>query len=375
MKLLALVTDAYGGRGGIAKFNRDLLGVLAEWPPATRVDAFPRLIPEPVEGVPSGVAFHEQAAGGKHQYVRAVGAHILKGEYDAVVCGHVNLLPLAHLAALRARVPLVTIVHGVEAWEPPGSLLSRRLRLAGLTRSSAVVAVSDFTRRRLLAWAGGAGGLTPERTYVVPNCIDTTPFGPGPPRADLVERYRLRGRRVLLTLARLSAAERYKGIDEIIEVLPALTQHVPDATYLVCGDGNDRPRLEAKARSLGLGGRVVFTGYVPESEKADHYRLADAFAMPGRGEGFGIVYLEAMACGIPVVASVADASREAVRDGALGFVADPDDQAGLVTTLRDALVAPKGVPEGLAYFSCERFAARWHDVLDSVFSSASVPTV
>ncbi|MFN3597694.1 MAG: glycosyltransferase [Rubricoccaceae bacterium] len=373
MKIFALLTDAYGGRGGIAKFNRDLLAALAAWPPATHVEAYPRLIPEPVEGVPPGVTFYEEAAGGKDRYVRAVGARILRGGYDAVVCGHVNLLPLAHLAAARARVPLITIVHGVEVWEAPEGRLACRVRRAGLARSAAVVAVSDFTRRRLLAWAGGPGGLEATRAHVVPNCIDAAPFGPGPPRADLVERYRLRGRRVLLTLARLSAAEQYKGIDEILEALPALTQHVPNVTYLVCGDGNDRPRLEAKARSLGLAGRVVFTGYVPEDEKADYYRLADAFAMPGRGEGFGIVYLEAMACGIPVVASVADASREAVRDGALGFVADPDDQTGLVTTLRDALAAPKKVPPGLAYFSPERFTQRWHEVLDRVFLLSPEP--
>jgi glycosyltransferase involved in cell wall biosynthesis len=85
----------------------------------------------------------------------------------------------------------------------------------------------------------------------------------------------------------------------------------------------DRRCLQEKARSLGVHGRVVFAGYVPESEKADHYRLADAYVMPGRGEGFGIVYLEALACGVPVVASEVDGSREAVREGALGILVDP----------------------------------------------------
>ena len=98
-------------------------------------------------------------------------------------------------------------------------------------------------------------------------------------------------------------------------MLPALAADVPDVAYLIAGDGDDRARLEKKAAALGVADRVVFAGYVPEEEKADHYRLADAFVMPGRGEGFGIVYLEALACGVPVVASSLDASREAVRDG------------------------------------------------------------
>jgi phosphatidyl-myo-inositol dimannoside synthase len=95
--------------------------------------------------------------------------------------------------------------------------------------------------------------------------------------------------------------------------MPALIKEIPTIAYLIAGDGTDRHRLEEKAKSLGVHGRVVFAGYIPESEKADHYRLADAYVMPGRGEGFGIVYLEALACGVPVVASQVDGGREAVR--------------------------------------------------------------
>ena len=137
--------------------------------------------------------------------------------------------------------------------------------------------------------------------------------------------------------------------------------------YLVCGGGDDRERLEDKARLLGVADRVVFAGYVPEEEKADHYRLADAFVMPGRGEGFGIVYLEALACGVPVVASSADASCEAVLDGELGVVVDPDDPASVVSGIRDALGREEGVPAGLDHFSQRRFAERWRAVVGAVF--------
>jgi len=123
----------------------------------------------------------------------------------------------------------------------------------------------------------------------------------------------LAGKTVVMTLGRLSASESYKGriykgIDEVLEAIPELTEEIVDVVYLVVRDGSDRRRLEEKAKSLGLTKHVVFTGYVPESEKVDHYRLADVFVMPSRVEGFGSVFLEAMACGVPVVASKADAS-------------------------------------------------------------------
>ena len=182
-----------------------------------------------------------------------------------------------------------------------------------------------------------------------------------------------------MTLGRLSAQEQYKGHDEILGVLPELATDIPNLSYLIVGDGDDRPRLERKAASLGIADRVVFAGYIDESEKTDHYRLADAFVMPGRGEGFGIVYLEALACGIPVVASALDASREAVRDGALGEVVDPRDRKDLKRGIQAALGVEHSVPDGLAYFSFEAFTQRWHDLVDRVFllriSDASPETV
>src|SRR5581483_7217747 len=132
----------------------------------------------------------------------------------------------------------------------------------------------------------------------------------------------------------------------------------------VVGDGNDRARLEAKAAQLGLSDRVVFAGYVPDEEKADHYRLAAAFVMPGRGAGFGIVYLEAAACGIPVVASKLDASREAVRDGAMGIVVDPDDPDSVKAGILAALATrERCVPRELEYFSVAALQLKKKDVI------------
>ena len=368
MTLLALLSDAYGADGGIAKVNRDLLGALSAHASVDHVRVFSRVPATGDPVLPAGVELDDAASGGAAAFVAAVGRAVARGGYDGVVCGHLHLAPLGALAAARAGVPWALVVHGVEVWGPPhwpatqGRLAQAvtRRTLAGVDR---VVSVSALTRDRFAK----RFGVPTERITVVPNSVDLADYGPGPKRPDLLARYGLDGKTVLMTLARLPSQERYKGVDETMEALPVLAQDIPEIAYLVCGGGDDRPRLEAKARQLGVADRVVFAGYVPEGEKADHYRLADAFVMPGRGEGFGIVYLEALACGVPAVASSADASREAVRDGMLGVVVDPADPASVVSGIRDALGREKGVPEGLEHFSHERFVERWHTVVDQLF--------
>ena len=369
MRLLALMSDAYGAGGGIAAVNRVLLSVLASHPAIDRIDVHTRVPASGTESVPAGVRLHSPGGGGAG-YLASVGLDVVRGKYDGVLCGHLHLAPAAALAAARAGVPWVLVVHGIEAWgEPYWPATQSGLALAATTRAvrtaDRVVSVSGLTKDRFAR----RFSVPADRVVVVPNSVDLSAYGAGPKRPDLAARYGLTDRTVLMTLARLSPSERYKGVDEVIEVLPRLAARVPDVAYLVCGGGPDRERLEAKAAETGVGDRVVFAGYVPEEEKADHYRLADAFVMPGRGEGFGIVYLEALASGVPVVASSADASQEAVRDGLLGEVVDPDDPGSIVEGVLAALAAPRGVPDGLDHFSRARFAERWRAVVDRTFLS------
>ena len=368
MHVLAFVTDAYGGRGGIATVNRDLFSAWMGGPPVDSITVVPRVSPSDAPSPPDGVEVQTAAAGGAAAFLKETAQQIAAGGYDAVFAGHLHLSPFAALAAKRAGVPWLLLVHGFEAWGPPHweptqTPLAMSLTLRAARTATRFVAVSDFTRRRFAQRLG----VPVDRGIVVPNGVELADFAPGPPRPDLLDRYGIRGRTVLVTLARLAGPERRKGIDEVLEVLGELATEVPDIVYLVCGSGTDRERLEAKARTLGVADRVVFTGFVAEDEKADHYRLADAFVMPSGGEGFGIVFLEAMACGIPVVASSADASVEAVRNGELGVVVDPGDPSSVLEGIRNALARPKGVPDGLDHFSHARFAERWRAVATSVF--------
>lgn len=348
MRILLLTTDAYGGHGGIALYNRDIAEALAEMPEVEEIVLIPRNMPLAPEHMPDKVRFLSQATGGKARYIRTALQQARK-HYDLVICGHINLLPFAAMLNLHIRAPLALMVYGIDVWQSPSALARRWLK-----RVDVVWTISAITRDRMNAWAG----LPEDRYVMLPNAIHLQRYGMAEKRADLVERYRLDGTKLIMTLARLPEEERYKGVDEVLENMPALLEQEPALKYLVAGDGDDRPRLEAKAESLGLGDRVVFTGMVKEADKADLFRLADAFVMPGRGEGFGFVFLEALACGVPAVGSRVDGSREALRDGMLGELVDPADPASIRQGILSALAKPKGIPEGLDYFAWPAFSQR-----------------
>ncbi len=361
MRILALVSDAFGCQGGIALYNRDLLRALCSYPGVAEVVAVTRRAPGPLGPLPPRLKYDTGGCRGILSFFWTVLRHLVSGgKYDLICCGHLRLLPFAYLASRWAGAPLILWIFGIDAWQPPGSPLAARL--AG--KVDAVISISEVTRERFLGWAR----IDAEKMFILPNAIDPAHYGPGPKNPKLLRRYGLAGRTVLLTLGRLVASERYKGIDEILESLPALAERIPGLAYLIAGDGDDRGRLAEKAKSLGVADRVVFAGFVPEAEKADLYRLADAYVMPGRGEGFGFVFLEAMACGIPVLGSKLDGSREALRQGELGILVDPGDRDELQWGILEVLNRPRGVvPPGLEYFSVANFTRRCHDLIGRVW--------
>jgi phosphatidylinositol alpha-1,6-mannosyltransferase len=359
MRILILLHEAFGGRGGIAKFNRDLITALCAHPEVAAVTAIPQLAVDPPGPLPEKLTYPTGGLAGKGSWFLRVGvAALSRPQFDLIVCGHINLLPAAFAVQRLVRAPMALVIHGIEAWHRTGRRLTDRL--AG--KIDLLISVSQVTRSRFTAWTGAD-----VPSVILPNTVDLSYFTPGAANPALVRSWGLGGRRVLLTLARLEARERYKGIDEIIDILPSLVAEFPDLVYVIAGDGSDRSRLETKVQTSGLADRVIFTGYVPEAEKRDLYRAADVFAMPGHGEGFGIVYLEAMACGIPVIASTMDGSREAVRDGMLGLTVNPSDPSALRAAVREALNKPKGVvPAGLDYFDMQHFHQRVHAIVDQL---------
>lgn len=326
MKVLALLTDGIGAGGGIAQFNRDLLWALSASACVSQVLALPRRGTADGADVPVKVLQMTPSPGKLAWSARAVRL-TLQWRPDVIFCGHINAVPLGAWLARVASRPLWAQAHGFEAWSDRGTIVRRALE-----RASLVTAVSRHTRARLLEWCD----LAPELVRVLPNTVSAS-YAPRSRRADLVARHRLSGRKVILTVGRLAAAERYKGHARIIDALPAVALEVPEVAYLVVGTGDDLPALQAQAAARGVRDRVVFAGAVAAEDLPDYFTLGDVFAMPSAGEGFGIVFLEAAMTGLPVIGGSVDGSADALADGRIGRLVDPKDDAQLVAAILDAL--------------------------------------
>jgi glycosyltransferase involved in cell wall biosynthesis len=226
-----------------------------------------------------------------------------------VFCGHINLARLVQTLCQPLGIPYTVLTYGKEFWEP----LNDRERQA-LRSASGIWTISRYSRDRGCA----ANFIDPNLVKILPCAIDGDKFTPGTKQPELIAKYGLTDTRVLMTVARLWSGDIYKGVDVTIRALPQILQVFPKVKYLVIGRGDDQPRLAQLAQDLGVSDRVIFAGFVPTEELIAHYRLADAYIMPSQ-EGFGIVYLEAMACGIPVLSGDDDGSADPLQDGHLGW--------------------------------------------------------
>jgi phosphatidylinositol alpha-1,6-mannosyltransferase len=252
------------------------------------------------------------------------------------------------------RAPYLIPLYGIEVWRPLE--WDRRRALAHAT---VVFAISAHTLERARPFVPGLNGAP-----VLPLALEERK-PEGAVDAALLGRL---GRGFFLIVGRMDARERYKGHDQLLEALTG----IPEARLVVAGDGDDRPRLEAKASGLGMPDRVHFTGFTSEATLMELYRRCAAFAMPSRGEGFGLVYLEAMRAGKPVLAARGSAAGEIVVDGATGLLVDPDDREELREALGRLLDYPgeakrmgeAGFERWRKELSLERFRERLWPLLE-----------
>lgn len=371
LRALVLVTDAYGGRGGIALYCRNLIQAVCEYPGMEKVVAVPRKIYYELEKQPDNLSYKVKAAGGKAKYLLScINIAATESRFDFILCCHLHLLPLAWALGLRYRCRVVPVIYGYEAWTPTQHKLSNYL----CGKLDTFISIRHFTARRLIEWAK----LPHENYFYLPNCIDKHQYGTRPVRQDLVQRYGLEGKTVVMTSGRLDAGhDLYKGFDEVIEILPELRKRVSNLVYLVMGDGEDRSRLEAKAKGLGVGDITVFAGYISEAEKADHYRLAHAFAMPGSNPMFDrypyrFVFLEALACGVPVVgAKLVDDWEINDPDTSLIIQVDPADKSKIIEGIVKALSLTRGeIQPTLIKFYYEGFREKLHSIIGRILSKS-----
>ncbi|MDQ4010201.1 MAG: glycosyltransferase family 4 protein [Actinomycetota bacterium] len=342
MPRILLVSNDFPPRaGGIQTYLHKLATVLPasevavyapDWPGAASFDA---QLPFPVIRHPGRLMLPTPGV-----LRRAVGLLPELG-YETVWFGAAAPLALLGPALRRAGVRrVVASSHGHEVgWSmlPAGRMALRRIG----TDADVVTAVSRYTRRRIASAFGPQAALE-----LLPPGVDCTAFQPDPAaRAEIRRRHRLGEAPVVLCVSRLVPR---KGQDTLVKALPAIRRQVPGARLLLVGDGPRRAALQRLAEACGVADAVVSTGPVPWSELPAHYAAGDVFAMPcrtrGRGldvEGLGLVYLEAAATGLPVVAGDAGGARETVRTGDTGELVNGRDVAAVAKTVGTLLADPE----------------------------------
>jgi phosphatidyl-myo-inositol dimannoside synthase len=331
IRILALITDGFGGQGGISQYNRDLLTALSDAGIVGEIVVIPRLGRAEPEALPARVRQLAPVFNKVGYASYSVGVAATKGPFDLLFCGHIAHSALAAGIASRLKIPMWLQLHGIDAWTCPRPLIRW-----GVERSALVTVVSRYTKRRFLRWTS----IRPERVRVLPNTVSDR-FSPGPKSGAILEQYGLRGKRIILTLSRISLHDLYKGHHRVLAVMPDLLREFPDLVYVVAGEGNGREQLQRLALEQGVAAHVKFIGRVDDARLPDLYRTADAFVMPSTEEGFGIVFLEAMRSGVPAIGGNEDGSMDPLRDGTAGYAVCCDNRGELLDAIRSALENPR----------------------------------
>ncbi|HIK08892.1 MAG TPA: glycosyltransferase family 4 protein [Oscillatoriaceae cyanobacterium M33_DOE_052] len=287
--------------------------------------------------------------------------YFLRHRPQRVFCGHINLAPLVRLLCYPFGITYIVLTYGKEVWEPLPRPYQKALRQA-----AQIWTISRYSRDRACV----SNRLDPQKFQILPCAVDGDTFQPGEKSPELLQRYGLADAKVLMTVARLWSGDIYKGVDVTIRAISIIAQSFPNVKYLVIGRGDDQPRLQALAAAEGMVDRVVFAGFVPTPDLPAHFHLADAYIMPSQ-EGFGIVYLEAMACGVPVLAGDADGSAEPLQDGKLGWQVPHRNPEAVAAACIEILQGSDRRCDGkwlremtLANFGIAAFTARLEQLLD-----------
>lgn len=316
MKVLLLLSDGPGARGGIARYNQDLLDALVASAEVEEIQVICRQGSLEAARDPK-VRVLEVRAGKVAFVLSALRLARAFGSTDWVFCGHLYMAPLAALIKRYRHTQIWLQLHGIEAWQPATALIRRALK-----NFDRVTSVSRFTRSRFLT----LNAMSPTRVQVLPNTVQVPQAEAEAEIAALARTDQLRTSRAdvvnLLTVARLSAAERYKGHDRVIAALPRVRQSFACVRYLIVGSGDDQARLEALAQQHQVADSVLFLGELDRAQVQTLYHSAQLFVMPSTGEGFGISFLEAMVSGTPALGFGRDGSVDPLADGALGSIAD-----------------------------------------------------
>ena len=252
-----------------------------------------------------------------------------------VILSHVNLLVVGYLIKLISpKTKLVLIAHGIEVWR-----IFPKWKKIMLNKYDLILPVSEFTKTRMMELYD----IPENKITVLNNCLD--PFLPLPLKAKknarLLQLYGINENdTVLFTLTRMAIGERYKGYDHVIQAVYELRHIKPSIKYLIVGkyDELEKARLDEIITRLSLQDNIILTGFIPDDEIAVHFNLADIYIMPSQKEGFGIVFIEALYYGKPVIAGNIDGSVDALKNGVFGLLVNPTNQLQITNAIVEVII-------------------------------------
>lgn len=347
--------DIFDSDGGIGRIARAMTLALAHWADRHNVRLVVHALMD--QGGRRKIAYlpvphtYRSYDGARPRLVRELMTNAWRdlSRPHLVIFAHPNLAVSGLL--LPPWVKIAVVAHGIDVWAR-----LRFERMLALRRADVIWPVSHDTARHLTQ----TQGVPASQIKVLHNALD--PCWPLPMRPR-------RGERNLLAVSRLHPEHTYKGIDLTIEALSGLAPG-ERPHFVVAGDGPDRPRLEALATKYGI--EVTFTGRVSDARLAELYADALAFVLPSTGEGFGLVYLEAMAFALPCIAADAGGATEVVEHEVTGLLVPPRDVPALTAALRRVLTS-EGRTMGLAgrarverEFLFSSYEARVHSALQAL---------
>lgn len=364
VKKVMVLTPSLKTLGGVQSYTRSLVGGLTAILGATGV----RVVAVPAEPTLRSDGTSALSSSAKLRFLLSAFVTALRRRPDLIVCTHLGTAPAAQLIQKFSGIRYWLVLHGIEVWGDLPAAKQRALRGAQrylvLTRFTL-----DAVNRRHNLGSPAYSILPPPFAIASRSSEASGPFA----QVDL-------GRPVVLTVGRLAISERYKGHDLMLQAWPAVLRRVPHAVYWIVGDGDDRARLEARSRELGIADSVRFAGVLSSNDLNACYDACSVFAMPARtelnaavprGEGFGIVFLEAMAHGKPVVAPSDGAPAEFIRSLEHGLLVNSENPSEIAEAIVFLLNDPERAQQMgqcaknfvLREFSDGKFNARLREAL------------
>lgn len=341
-KIIYLASDVFS-KGGIQRYSRAQIDIARKyfndenviiqslWPPKS--DAFEGTI---------NIGYYGQgrSLASKIKYSLSFLINVIKNKPDFIWINHIRLLPLAFLGkVLIPNAGIILNVYGLEIWSG-----LRYFEKSLINKEINIISDSHYTSRYIQE----KYLVKEDRIHVIWDPVDTNRFIPIPGiKASVASRYQIPYKEdslILMILGRISITSRHKGYDRLINVLKSIEYE--NILLVICGDGNDRTRLERRVRDEGLAERIFFTGLIPEKDLVEVYNLADLFVLVSeggfqKGEGVPLTPLEAASCGIPIIVGDEDGSQEAVQEGINGYIVSPKSPEKLRERIMDLYNHPE----------------------------------